>query len=57
MNLKRFHNIHLNDRVFIACNGSSLNDIDVTKLAGEKVFILKSGIFEKWNSNNISCIN
>lgn len=31
---KKFKNIHVNKLAFVVCNGTSLNDVDVTKLHG-----------------------
>ncbi len=45
--MKRFKNIHRGKRAFIACNGPSLNDVDVTKLKGEIVFVLNRGYLKK----------
>lgn len=46
--MNRFRNIHKGQRAFILCNGLSLNDVDVTKLNGEIVFLLNRGyILEK----------
>lgn len=45
--LKEFHNIHLNQRAFIACNGPSLNDVPVEKLKGEIVFGLNRGYLKE----------
>jgi hypothetical protein len=46
-NVLRFNNIHKERRGFIACNGPSLNNIDVTKLAGEIVFGLNRGYLKE----------
>jgi hypothetical protein len=43
----RFKDIHRGKRGFIACNGPSLNDIDVTKLEGEIVFGLNRGYLKE----------
>lgn len=45
--LEEFKNIHKGKRAFIACNGPSLNDIDVSKLEGEIVFGLNRGYLKK----------
>lgn len=45
--MQRFHNKHKGKRGFIACNGPSLNDIDMTKLQGEIVFGLNRGYLKK----------
>lgn len=45
--LRKFKNIHKGGRAFIACNGPSLNDIDVSKLNGETVFGLNRGYLKK----------
>lgn len=47
INVLRFKDIHKGKRGFIACNGPSLNDIDVTKLTGEIVFGLNRGYLKK----------
>lgn len=46
-NLASFSNKHKGKRGFIACNGPSLNDIDVTKLKGEIVFGLNRGYLKR----------
>lgn len=45
--LSKFKNIHKGKRAFIACNGPSLNDIDVTKLKNDTVFGLNRGYMKK----------
>lgn len=45
--ITEFKNKHKGQRGFIACNGPSLNDIDVTKLQGEIVFGLNRGYLKK----------
>lgn len=45
--LEKFKNIHRGERAFIACNGPSLNDIDVSKLKGEIVFGLNRGYLKE----------
>lgn len=46
-NLEDFKDIHKGERCFIACNGPSLNDIDVSKLQNEIVFGLNRGYLKK----------
>jgi hypothetical protein len=45
--IHKFKNKHKGKRGFIACNGPSLNDIDMSKLQGEIVFGLNRGYLKK----------
>jgi len=41
--MKQFHNIHKNERAFIICNGPGLDNIDVSLLNNDIVFIMNRG--------------
>lgn len=45
--MKQFHNIHHGQRCIIACNGPSLNDIDMSLIKNEIVFSLNRGYLKK----------
>lgn len=45
--MKQFYNIHKGQRAIIACNGPSLNDIDMSLIKDEIVFSLNRGYLKK----------
>lgn len=45
--MKRYKNIHKNERAIIACNGPSLNDIDFSLIKDETIFGLNRGYLKK----------
>lgn len=47
MHIEQFKNKHRGRRGFIACNGPSLNDVDVSKLQGEIVLGLNRGYLKE----------
>ena len=41
--MEQFHNTHKDERAFIVCNGPSINNIDVSLLNNDAVFIMNRG--------------